>query len=39
MIYVTSDLHFGYDREFIWGARGYKDVAEMNKVQLEKYNS
>lgn len=38
-IYVTSDLHFGHDREFIWGARGYKDVEEMNKIQLEKYNS
>lgn len=38
-IYVTSDLHFGHDREFIWGARGYKNVEEMNKIQLEKYNS
>ena len=39
MIYVTSDLHFGHDREFVWGARGYADVNEMNKRQLEKYNA
>ena len=38
-IFVTSDLHFGHDREFIWGARGYADVNAMNKIQLEKFNS
>lgn len=38
-IYVTSDLHFGHDREFVWGARGYADVNEMNMKQLEKFNS
>lgn len=37
--YVTSDLHFGHDREFVWGARGYTDVNEMNMKQLEKFNS
>lgn len=30
-IFITSDLHLGHDREFIWGARGYKDVHEMNE--------
>jgi calcineurin-like phosphoesterase family protein len=39
MVYVTSDLHLGHDREFIWGARGYKSVEEMNKTQIEKFNS
>lgn len=39
MVYVTSDLHFGHSREFIWGARGYKSVEEMNKIQIEKFNS
>ena len=29
-IWITSDLHLGHDREFIWGARGYADVNEMN---------
>lgn len=38
-IYVTSDLHFGHDREFVWGARGYANVNEMNIKQLEKFNS
>lgn len=38
-IFITSDLHFGHDREFIWGARGYADVNEMNIKQLEKFNS
>lgn len=38
-IFVTSDLHFGHDREFIWGARGYADVNEMNMKQIEKFNS
>ena len=37
-IYVTSDLHFGHDREFIWQARGYKNVDEMNQEQLRKFN-
>lgn len=38
-IWITSDLHFGHDREFIWGARGYSSVEEMNAKQLEKFNS
>lgn len=38
-IWITSDLHLGHDREFIWGARGYADVNEMNIKQIEKFNS
>ena len=37
--YITSDLHFGHDREFIWGARGYKCVEDMNFQQVMKFNS
>ena len=37
-IYVTSDLHFCHDRAFIWEARGYKNVEEMNKEQIRKWN-
>jgi calcineurin-like phosphoesterase family protein len=37
-IYLSSDLHFEHDREFIWGAREYSSVDEMNKEQLRKYN-
>ena len=38
-IWITSDLHLGHDREFIWGARGYANVNEMNMKQIEKFNS
>lgn len=37
-IWITSDLHFGHDKDFIWGARGYNSVEEMNKEQLRKFN-
>ena len=26
MIYFTSDTHFGHDREFIYGPRGFKNL-------------
>lgn len=38
MVFVTSDLHFCHDREFIWGARGYTDINEMNEAQVRKWN-
>ena len=38
MIYLTSDLHFGHDREFIWKVRGYDSVQAMNLAQVEKWN-
>lgn len=37
-IFVTSDTHFGHDREFIWGPRGFKNVHEMNKVIITNWN-
>ena len=37
-IFLTSDLHFGHDKEFIWKARGYDSVANMNLSQVIKYN-
>jgi calcineurin-like phosphoesterase family protein len=37
-IYVTSDLHFGHDREFIWKARGYNSIEEMNEDYVHKWN-
>lgn len=39
MIYLTSDLHLNHDREFIWGARGYSNVEEMNKEQVARFNA
>lgn len=38
MVFVTSDLHFCHDRMFIWEARGYTDINEMNEVQVRKWN-
>lgn len=38
-IYLTSDLHFGHDREFIWKVRGYDSVEHMNTRQVEKWNA
>ena len=32
MIYFTSDLHLGHDREFVWEARGFENVREMTKA-------
>lgn len=37
-IFVTSDLHFGHDRQFIWGARGFNSIDEMNEALVERWN-
>lgn len=31
-VWFTSDLHLGHDKEFIWHARGFNSVAEMNEA-------
>ena len=38
-IWVTSDWHFNHDRKFIWEARGFSSVKEMNESIIERYNS
>lgn len=38
MVFVTSDLHFCHDREFVWGARGYTNINKMNEAQVRKWN-
>lgn len=38
MIWLTSDLHLGHDREFIWKARGFNDINEMNETIVERWN-
>ena len=35
---VFSDTHYNHDRDFIWGARGFKNVQESNAVQIERWN-
>ena len=37
-IYITSDLHFGHNKEFVWQARGYNSVEDMNAAQIIKWN-
>lgn len=37
-IFLTSDLHMGHDREFVWKVRGYDSVQAMNLVQVQKWN-
>ena len=39
MIFLTSDLHFNHDREFVWKVRGFDSVQEMNEVIVEKWNT
>ena len=37
-IFLTSDMHFGHDREFVWKVRGYDSVQSMNLAQVQKWN-
>ncbi len=37
-IFLTSDLHMGHDREFVWKVRGYDSVQAMNLAQIQKWN-
>ena len=37
-IWITSDLHFCHDREFIYGPRGFKSVHEMNETIIKNFN-
>ena len=37
-IWLTSDLHLGHDRQFIWGPRGFNSVEEMNEAIVSRWN-
>lgn len=39
MIYVTSDLHFNHNKEFIYKPRGFETVADMNNTIIQNFNS
>lgn len=39
MIWLTSDWHFNHDREFIWKARGFSSVQEMNEAIIKRHNA
>ena len=39
MVFFTSDLHFNHDKEFVWGARGFSSVEDMNRGLIDNWNS
>ena len=38
-IFVTSDTHFCHDKEFIWKARGFESIDDMNEKIIENWNT
>lgn len=34
-IWFLSDLHIGHDKEFVWKARGFNSVGEMNETIIK----
>lgn len=39
MVYVTSDLHFNHDKPFIYGARGFDNIYDMNTAIIKNWNN
>lgn len=39
MIYCTSDLHFCHNKPFVYEARGFDNVYEMNKAIVDNWNA
>ena len=39
MIWFTSDLHIGHDKEFIWKARGFNSIEEHDNDILKNWNA
>ena len=38
-IFICSDWHFNHDKPFIWEARGFESVEQMNNAIIEKHNA
>lgn len=38
-IFVASDLHFGHNREFLWGPRGFRSIEEHDEAIIANWNS
>ena len=38
-IWFTSDLHFGHEKEFLYGPRGYNNNEEMMQDIVRKWNN
>ncbi len=39
MIWITADLHFCHNKEFIYGARGFTSVDQMNETIIDNWNN
>ena len=39
MIYFTSDLHIGHDKEFLYKPRGFTNICDHDKTLIENWNS
>ena len=39
MIYLTSDFHFAHNMDFIYKARGFENIDQMNKAVVENINN
>lgn len=37
-VWITSDTHFGHDKDFIWKARGYCSIQEHDEDLIKKWN-
>lgn len=37
--WFTSDLHFGHDRDFLYGPRGFKNTTEMSEEIVKRWNA
>ena len=37
-IWLTSDLHLGHDREFIYGPRGFNSIEEHDRTIIKNWN-
>ena len=37
-IWLTSDLHFGHDREFLWSPRGFANSYEHDEAVIKNWN-
>lgn len=39
MTYFTSDTHFGHDKEFVYGPRGFKTLKDMENTIITNWNN
>ena len=37
-IFIVSDLHLGHSKDFIYGARGFENVEDMNSEIIRRWN-